>query len=397
VTLAALLVVAGCAASGSQRLSDEELDAMVADSPRELRGEYRRLYKEGERNEVLNYCRIGARAFKVGMYDEAKGAFDRALAGIEVVYANSPQAKRARKLWYEERSKIFKGDPYERAMAYFYRGLLYYMDGEFDNARACFRSAQLQDAFAEEAQNRGDFAIMDYLEARCDMRLGRMDLAEEAMRWTSDSALARGGIGFPELRAEDNLLVVVEMGSAPVKWGDGKHREYLRYERGASKEVTARAFLGDSPLPDPIRSADVYYQASTRGGRELDYVLGRQARFKESTETLGEASTNIGAGLVAYGLTKDDKDATRAGLVVGAAGIASLILSGQAKPQADTRYWESLPDSIWLISAKVPPGRYGMEVVYHDQNGSPLPRPRWQGEVEIPGSNGVEAIVLVRR
>jgi hypothetical protein len=187
------------------------------------------------------------------------------------------------------------------------------------------------------------------------------------------------------------------MGLAPVKWGAGKHREYLRYKRGARKGVAARAFFGDSPLPDPIRSADLYYQASTRGGRELDYILGRQARFKESTETLGEASTNIGAGLIAYGLTENDEDVTKVGLVVGAVGIASLILSGQAKPEADTRYWESLPDSMWLVSARVPPGRYRVEVVYLDRNGSPLPRLRWQGEVEIPGRNGVEAIVLVKR
>jgi hypothetical protein len=31
---------------------------------------------------------------------------------------------------------VFIGEPYERAMAYYYRGLLYWRDGEIDNARA---------------------------------------------------------------------------------------------------------------------------------------------------------------------------------------------------------------------------------------------------------------------
>ncbi len=393
----ALLLVAGCAGSGSQRLSDEELDALVSDKPEELCADYRRLYKEGQRNEVLNYCRLGSHALRLGMYEEAKQAFDRALERIEVVYADSPQARKARRVWYEEGSKIFKGDPYERAMAYFYRGLLYYMDGEFDNARACFRSAQLQDAFAEDAQHRSDFAIMDYMEARCNMRLGRSDMAEESLERAANASLGRAGIGFPSLRAEDNLLVVVEIGTAPVKWGDGKHREYLRYKRGASKDHAARVFLASSALPSPVRSADLYYQASTRGGRELDYILGNQARFKESTETLGEATTQIGAGLVAYGLSEDDEDVTKAGLVVGAVGIASLILSSQAKPEADTRYWESLPDSVWLVSASVAPGTHELEVVYLDSQGTPLPHLRWQGWVEVPGPNDVEALALVKR
>ena len=392
-----MLVTAGCAGSGTQRFSDEELDALVADKPKGLCADYRRLYREGERNEVLNYCRIGAQALRLGLYDEAKDAFDRALAGIEVVYADSPQAKKARKLWYEERSKVFKGDPYERAMAYFYRGLLYYVDGEFDNARACFRSAQLQDAFAEEAQHRSDFAVMDYLEARCNMRLGRADMAGDSVDRAHEASAGHGGLSFPPLDPEDNLLVVLETGSAPVKWGDGKHGEYLRYKRGPSEEVSAKAFLDGSPLPAPLRSADVYYQASTRGGRELDYILGRQARFKESTEVIGEASARIGTGLLAYGLAETDEDVTKAGLAVGAVGVASLILSSRARPEADTRYWESLPDSIWLISAKVSPGRHDIEVAYMGSGGSALPRPRWHREVEVPGGNGVEAVVIVKR
>ena len=43
---------------------------------------------------------------------------------------NDKSAKKARSYFSEESKKIFQGEPYERVMAYYYRGILYWMDGE---------------------------------------------------------------------------------------------------------------------------------------------------------------------------------------------------------------------------------------------------------------------------
>ena len=56
------------------------------------------------------------------------------------------EAARARGLFAAERTKPFIGEPYERVMAYYYRGILYWRDGQPDNARACFRSGQVIDS-----------------------------------------------------------------------------------------------------------------------------------------------------------------------------------------------------------------------------------------------------------
>ena len=60
------------------------------------------------------------------------------------------EAAKARRLFRNESDKPFVGEPYERAMAYFYRGIIYWRDGEMDNARACFRSAEFEDSDAEK-------------------------------------------------------------------------------------------------------------------------------------------------------------------------------------------------------------------------------------------------------
>src|SRR6185295_11142089 len=85
---------------------------------------------------------------------------------------NDEAAKRARSYFSPERSKTFIGEPYERVMAYYYRGLLYWRDGELDNARACFRNAQFIDSAAVEQGYRGDYVLFDYLDGLATARLG---------------------------------------------------------------------------------------------------------------------------------------------------------------------------------------------------------------------------------
>ena len=63
-----------------------------------------------------------------------------------------------------KRKKTFIGEPYERSMAYFYRGVIYWMDGELDNARACFKSAEFEDSDAENEEYTGDWVLPDYLD-----------------------------------------------------------------------------------------------------------------------------------------------------------------------------------------------------------------------------------------
>ena len=93
------------------------------------------------KDRVLHECRSAASAMRRAQFDEAKRLLDDALLTMGASLANDKSAKKARSLFSEESKKTFRGEPYERVMAYYYRGILYWMDGEPDNARACFRSA----------------------------------------------------------------------------------------------------------------------------------------------------------------------------------------------------------------------------------------------------------------
>ena len=115
--------------------------------------------------------RVAASALRAANPAEAKLRLDDALPLIGGILANDADAKRARGLFSAESTKTFIGEPYERVMAYYYRGLLYWRDGQPDNARACYRSGQLIDSDAEAVDNKSDYVLLDYLDGFASAKL----------------------------------------------------------------------------------------------------------------------------------------------------------------------------------------------------------------------------------
>ncbi len=124
------------------------------------------------RDRVLWEYRLAAAAMRQGKYDLAKQNLDDALLTLGGIYGKDPNAKKARSYFHAEAKKTFIGEPYERSMAYIYRGILYWMDGELDNARACFRSAEFEDSDAENHEYAGDWVLPDYLDGLATTKLG---------------------------------------------------------------------------------------------------------------------------------------------------------------------------------------------------------------------------------
>ena len=314
--------------------------------PRDPETYVSRLEAEGERNRVLNQMEIGARSFWSDKTDEAATAFDDAIQKIETVFSNDPSVTKARSLWYEEGAKTFKGEPYERAMVYYYRGLIYLRKGDYENARAAFRQGQMQDAFAEEEQNQADFGVLLFLEAWASHLNGDEDLRDEALK-----RLKALHPEAPTIAADDDTLVLVETGTAPRKLGDGLNHSYFVFRRGKGfKENRAELVLGGTATPlYPIE--DVFYQATTRGGREIDKILEGKVAFRQTTGTIGSVladSSVILAQQSAIGTLGSGATGVAAGF--GAVGAISMLISANAKPRADTRQWTSLPDTIHVTT-----------------------------------------------
>jgi tetratricopeptide (TPR) repeat protein len=368
----------------------------VDDKPAELQPGYRALNAEGARNYVLNQLEIGIDAFLLDRDDLAAAALDAALDAIESVYGNDENARKARKLWHEEGRKTFKGEPYERAMAYYYRGLLFIREGDLENARACFRAGLSQDAFVEEEQHRSDFASVLYLEAWCCLQLGDRSGAEDALRFFRE---LRPDCEWPSAGA--NILVVGESGTAPRKRAEGSGGSELHYYRGSGPRADSVVLLGLTGAEQGVELypvEDVYWQASTRGGRPVDHLLAGKAVFKENWDQAGSAMTQAGLTGILIGSTMSsssarDTTALVSGAVMGI-GLLTKGFAGLVRPDADTRRVRNLPDTLLVTAVACEPGRHQLTLEFADADGRPLER--IEMEVLVTGDPPAPGLVYGR-
>lgn len=316
----------------------------------DLRPLMERLFIEGERNATLNLQRIGMAALAAGNVDMAEKAFEAAVARIEMIYADNPEAQKAKSLWSAEKVKDFKGEPYERSMTYFYRGLVWAAKGDFQNARAMFKQADYQDTVAEAEQYAGDFGLMPYMAGWASYCDGNTQLSKEFLQQA-----AKGDKAYEGLSADRPVLVLFETGRVPFKYGGGKFGEALMWQSHKLADTTVKKACpegGGACVAEQFTvGADVGYQATTRGGRPVDAVLGGKASFKEGAQTVSDVASTIGAVGLQTALATGNRDAAGFGMVGMFAGLVAQGVAQSTQAQADIREWEQLPGTVWLGSA----------------------------------------------
>lgn len=369
---AILVLMIGCA--GRQEfekvdVAEDSMKAYLADKPVELQPGFRAILEEGQRNYVLNNMKVGVKALKLGYVDIARRCFDDALLHIEAVFADNEAAKKARSLWYEEGMKDFKGEPYERAMAYYYRGLIYLMDEDYENARACFKSGVIQDAFAEEDQNRCDFALLLFLEAFCSVQLEDKGLSKVAL---DEIQKLRPDLPLPT--ADSNVLIIVETGPSPRKLADGLGHAELKFFRGRNVVEKGVELDVDNEKARAYPVEDIAWQAMTRGGRPVDKILKGQVQFRKFHEKMGSTLTDVASNvMLASPLTSSSNNLGAAGAVLGIFGVAEVVIASRTRTHADTRYWNNLPDTVHIYCEELKSGSHRLEIDYLNDNGEIVP------------------------
>lgn len=359
--LGALLFISGCATVPSRPQIVYTGDP-VLDGRAELQ------VAPAKDKVVWNY-RIAAAAMRRSQPDEARTQLDTAIPLIGGILANSADAKKARSLFSGEDSKTFIGEPYERVMAYYYRAILYWMDGQPDNARACYRTGQFIDSDAETDTYKSDYMLLDYLDGLVSAKLAGdgSDALARAQKLTKNK--------LPDYDTSANLIIFAEYGQGPRKYAGGEYGEELRFITVPSKTTYARLTMGGRTITIPSFD-DLNYQATTRGGRVMDHILGKKAVFKSATDTIGNVAL-VGAAVSASQINRWDgrksHNAENAALALGAIGLISKIASAATVAKADVRCWDNLPQRLGFAAAQFPAGNYQAKIDFYDANGVSQP------------------------
>jgi hypothetical protein len=337
------------------------------------------------KDKVLWQYRTAAAAMRQGKFELARQCLEDALTTLQGVYGPDPNARKARGYFHAEAKKTFIGEPYERSMAYIYRGILYWMDGQPDNARACFRSAELEDSDTEKHEYAGDWVLPDYLDGLASVKLGG-DGSDAFKRAQANAK----NIKLPPYNPKANVLFFFELGPGPTKYASGEYEEKLCFYSPPSPVLSAQFTVDGSTIP-VARTDDVGFQAMTRGGRVMDHILGNKAVFKKSTDVAGNVAIAGGLGTAMF---SHDRTAQQVGLGLALAGVASKLISSAATPQADTRAWDNLPHYLSFAALPLPPGSHTVTIEFHDAAGRALSNFTKVLTVEVP-ADGKDKVVFV--
>ena len=340
-----------------------------------------------QRDRVLWQYRTAAAAMRQGGFGQAKQSLDDALTTLRGIYGPDSNARKARGYFNAEAKKTFIGEPYERAMAYIYRGILYWMDGEPDNARACFRSAELEDSDTQDHTYAGDWVLPDYLDGLASTKLG----ADGSDAFNRAQAAAKG-LKLPPYDPKANLLIFFEFGPGPTKFATGDYQEKLSFHTPVSPVKSAEITVDALRIP-VAPTDDVGFQASTRGGRVMDHVLGNKAVFKSATDIAGNVAIIGGAGAVIAGQGRNSV-ADEVGLGLIAAGVLSKIISAAATPQADVRAWDNLPHYLSFACLPMAPGSHTATIQFLDAAGQIMPRLTKTLTFEVP-ADGKDKVLFI--
>ncbi len=357
--LTSLLFLAGCVSAPPARpVARFTGDPVVDDQAR--------LAAAPEKDRILWGYKVAAAALRRGQFDEARTQLDAALKATEAILgttgAGTPAAA-ARGLFHQEADKPFVGEPYERIMASFYRAILYWRDGEPDNARALFRTCGfLANALADKT-HQGDWVLPDYLDGLATAK--RQGDGSDALA----RARARSSRPLPGYDLAANVLVFVEYSPGPLKYAVGQFHEQLKFYSPEPIATDARLAVADQTL-ELAPWDDVGVQATMRGGRVMDQILGNKAEFKQATDLAGDALLATAVTTAALGHGRRTGELA---LATATVGVATKIVSAETKPAADIRAWDNLPRYLSFAALRLRPGPHLAILTFYDPYGRPLP------------------------
>jgi len=413
LSLLAILAACGCAEPADNKVTlIDALSARTSSNPRhndcaKLLATYCQRHDKDYALWAMDYvslCLMG------GNYDAAKAELMNCQKDIA---SRQDKNRETAAAIANESQKLFKGEPYERAMLCCYLGLLHYMDEDYNNARIFFAKADQEDATCGDDMKdfRHDFQLAHYWLGRSYLKLDQSDNARVAFAKASQSLLRKGQeketaairkqhdkdrntrIRLEKqsyknaIEAKPPVAGAADVSDSPA-WGEmpaalpyaaatnpvelttGKPEEF--FSVGYQQQVNLILFIETGT--GPIRLVDDYgdyiFRSPYIERNALVYIDGHRA---------GPAFQVLDVFHQADTRGKSEKDAAQA-----AKGLTKAVLKqmpfgvGTAAAywdvRADERYWSLLPGEVHVFAAKVRPGLHTVSIRCADANGYLLPR-----------------------
>ena len=293
----------------------------------------------------LQAANQGVQAFRAGDYRAAVQHLNDYLKVVEAIDYQSELAEESRKYSKKDEIKVFKGENHERSVAYILKALSHLSLDELSSAKAALRSASFHDIFfniENQLMQDDDWVLPYWFLGWLEYREGDLNEANEYLQKARARSLS------PNLPAYENIgrPTILLIGHGPSKDRGGKYDHLLFYRQHREDyEVIINqsgAFLLD----------DLFIQAATRGGRFVDFFLGRKAAISGSSAAASAAFMGLGVAVGNMALAIDsDNAAAAAGVLVLAGGIADWY-SRRGSPEADIRQIENLPRHFILVPTR---------------------------------------------
>ena len=359
-----------------------------------------RLRPDASRNDeqvLLNAMRLALAALADGDPVEAERAFGHAFELLSTAGLNRDRTTAA--IFVHEGVRIWKGEPFEQALAYAWIATLYATLGDWENVRAAAANAlfrltdfggdQSPETLTHRAATNPHYLESGYTAVDTDFALGFLLQAIG-----SDLSGASGAAAQLEaaLRIDPDLepvaevlrerrydtLLIVDYGKGPTKIAYGPDRALAKFVPQERRRcpLVVRADGREIGRFAPV--CDVNAMAVDHRWNNLEDV-------RRAKSFIGNLLVTGGAVTMHAGSRNDSPDAVLVGLGLLAAGLLS-----KSGAQADTRYLEFAPHVVYVVPLLLyKPADLELEVSGHPRGRLVLPQAR-------PGRPGSPRAIYLR-
>ena len=327
MAVASAIILSGCAPSQQKRITwNRDCNESIAHF-------HKPVVQPSSINYPLHELDRGLLFFKNGDFLHSDSRYANAMRSIDQIRGKGEVGA----VVWDERAKSFKGEPYERATAYFYRGLGRFNQGDYSGALAAFRSSLAADAETRNKERKylEDFAVSHYMAALCYDRLGERENARVALEMAKAALPENPNVS--QLRLDANFVAVLGVGFGPFKRGA---RDYAT---GKSPEYVVEVAIGTQEPTIACETTDLLAQAKSQRWGEAD-----TARV---TRVVGKAILS--------------------GVIQGLTGVDPNI-----REDPDVRSWHGLPLKFYVLTATVPAGNHKVTVKCFDAKRHEVQRDR---------------------